>query len=235
MLDDKEDCRLLHGAAEQLARAEVPASVLAAIRVGRIAALRKPNGRVRALIVGDVLRRLVGRVMANLIVCPTTAGRLPPFSVRAAHVRWHGSCHAPAAHQDADGVGHVVHQGERGEQGDPLMPALYALAPHPALVEVQDQLLDGEALFAFLDDIYIVANPERVRPLLDALSAALWEHAHVQLRAGKTRIWNAAGGEPPSIADLTSDVSEVVWVGDWSLPPAQQGLLAFGAPLGHEA
>ena len=88
-----------------------------------------------------------------------------------------------------------------------------------------------ENLFASLDDIYIVANPERVRPLLDALSAALREHARVQLPAGKTRVWNAAG----SIADLTRDVSEPVWVGDCSLPPAQQGLLVLGAPLGHEA
>ena len=289
MLDDKEDCRLLHGAAEQLARAEVPATVLAAMRVGRIVALHKPNGRVRALVVGDVLRRLVGRVLAQQFApqlqdaclpfqfgLSTSAGaeavtrllraateaapRATILSVDAVGAFDHvarqamlrGLFERPAlqpllyarqfysepsayAWQDADGVGHVVHQGEGGEQGDPLMPALYALAQHPALVAVQDQLLDGEALFAFLDDIYIVANPERVRPLLDALSAALWEHARVQLHAGKTRIWNAAGEEPPSIADLTRDVSEPVWVGDWSLPPAQQGLLVLGAPLGHEA
>ena len=55
----------------------------------------------------------------------------------------------------------------------------------------------GEVVFAFLDDIYVVAEPERVRPLLDALSAALWEHARVRLHAGKTRIWNAAGEELP--------------------------------------
>ena len=135
--------------------------------------------------------------------------------------------------------GHRIQQGEGGEQGDPLMPALCALAQHPALAELQGQLLPGEAVFAFLDDIYVVAEPERVRPLLDALSAALWEHARDRLHAGKTRIWNAAGEEHPSIADLaaagSAGSSDPAWVGDWSLPPDQQGLTVLGAPLGHDA
>ena len=65
LLDDEADCSLLHRAAERLARADVPVPVVAAIRAGRIVALRKPNGRVRALVVGDVLRRLVGRTLAQ--------------------------------------------------------------------------------------------------------------------------------------------------------------------------
>ena len=50
------------------------------------------------------------------------------------------------------------------------MPALYALAQHEALVELQSQLLDGETVFALLDDVYIVAVPERVRALYDVLA-----------------------------------------------------------------
>ena len=65
LLDEEYDCRLLHGAAELLAQASVPEEALAGIRVGRMVALRKPNGRVRALVVGDVFRRLVGRVLAQ--------------------------------------------------------------------------------------------------------------------------------------------------------------------------
>ena len=65
LLDDDEDARLLHGAAVRLANADVPPEVLEGIRVGRLVALRKPNGRVRALVIGDVLRRLVGRVLAQ--------------------------------------------------------------------------------------------------------------------------------------------------------------------------
>ena len=59
MLDDEEDCRLLHGAAEQLARAEARHCW----HPGRT--LRKPSGRVRALVVGNVLRRFVGCVRAQ--------------------------------------------------------------------------------------------------------------------------------------------------------------------------
>eukprot|EP00439_Symbiodinium_sp_Y106_P055787 s4313_g7.t1 len=69
----------------------------------------------------------------------------------------------------------------------------------------------------FLDDVYVVNPPERVRVLYNALAAALWAHARIRLHEGKTRIWNAAGEEPPNIADLAAD-SEPVWVGDWSLP-----------------
>ena len=56
---------LLHRAAERLANADVPEQVLQALRLGRMVALRKPNGRVRALVVGDVFRRLVARALAQ--------------------------------------------------------------------------------------------------------------------------------------------------------------------------
>ena len=35
------------------------------------------------------------------------------------------------------GVTHEIHQGEGGEQGDPLMPLLFALGLHKSLVEAQ--------------------------------------------------------------------------------------------------
>ena len=89
-------------------------------------------------------------------------------------------------------------------------------------------------MFAFLDDTYIVAAPDRVRTLYDALASALWDRARIRLHQGKTRIWNAAGEEPPDIADL-GEGEESVWVGDWTLPPESQGLTALGSPLGHDA
>ena len=114
------------------------------------------------------------------------------------------------------------------------MPALYAPAQHEALRDLQSHLRDGEAVFAFLDDTYIVAAPERVRTLYDALASALWNRARIRLHHGKTRIWNAAGEEPPNISDL-GDGEESVWVGDWTLPPESQGLNVLGSPLGHDA
>ena len=57
---------------------------------------------------------------------------------------------------------HIIPQGEGGDQGDPLMPLLFSLAMHPSLVSTGDLLREGEKIFAFLDDMYLICKPERV-------------------------------------------------------------------------
>ena len=52
-------------AAQDLARADVPAAILEGLRLRRMVALQKPNGRVRGLVMGDVLRLLVSRTLAQ--------------------------------------------------------------------------------------------------------------------------------------------------------------------------
>ena len=136
---------------------------------------------------------------------------------------------------DCNATSHDIAQGEGGEQGDLLMPALYALAQQPALHDVQAALREGEAIFAYPDDTYIVAAPERVQELYECYRAAHWVHARAYINLGKTRIWNAAGEEPRDVAKLQHEGSDTVWVGDWSLPQAQQGLIVLGAPIGSEA
>ena len=101
-------------------------------------------------------------------------------------------------------------QGEGGEQGDLLMPALYSLAQHPALQEVQEQLRYGEAIFAYFDDTYITALPDRMRELYEAYKRALWAHSCVELKSPKTRVWNAAGEEPPGLAVLQRDADTAI-------------------------
>ena len=54
--------------------------------------------------------------------------------------------------EDEEGTVHVIPQGEGGDQGDPLMPMLFALGQHSSLVTVSDRLHHGERLCAFLDD-----------------------------------------------------------------------------------
>ena len=103
------------------------------------------------------------------------------------------------------------------------MPALFSLAQHPALEEVQGQLRDGEAIFAYLDDTYIIATPERINELYRAYQLALWAHVHIELNSRKTRVWNAAGEEPPGIEALRGEADTALWVGDWTLPPTQIG------------
>ena len=85
--------------------------------------------------------------------------------------------------EDSDGTTHTIVQGEGGEQGDPLMP----------LFAVQQQLREGEYLFAYLDDIYAVTEPNRT--VVGLLENALW--AGISMHQGKTKMWNRAGVEPP--------------------------------------
>ena len=69
--------------------------------------------------------------------------RVPGGSVASRFVRLF--CSEPSAYlwEDTENVAHTIHQGEGGEQGDPLMPFLFSVGQH-------------DALFADLDDNYLV-------------------------------------------------------------------------------
>ena len=65
LLDMPRDLRAFFQAGEKLSRAQVPSSVRDAIRLGRMTALEKPNGGVRGIVVGDIVRRLVACTMSQ--------------------------------------------------------------------------------------------------------------------------------------------------------------------------
>ena len=104
----------------------------------------------------------------------------------------------PSSYQwfDDQGAARVVTHAEGGEQGDPLMPLLFSIGIQGALEQVAASLLRGEQLCAFLDDMYLLCDPSRVRFLYDLLAAALARVAGIQLHQGKTRAWNRAGCHP---------------------------------------
>ena len=138
---------------------------------------------------------------------------------------------------DDCGDTHVIHQGEGGEQGDALMPMLYALGQHGALLSLQDFLLPHEHLFAYLDDIYVVCLPDRVGPIFKHLQEALDQYARIQVHLGKTQVWNRGGHYPPACQQMQeaaarADPQARVWRGEG--PPAQQGVRVLGIPIGHE-
>ena len=83
-------------------------------------------------------------------------------------------------------------------------------------------------LYAFLDDVYAVSSPHRVRAICDLLAQHLEARASIRLNSGKTRIWNTAGHQPANITSLGSEV----WVGNMQLPPQQRGITVLGAPVG---
>ena len=98
--------------------------------------------------------------------------------------------------EDDEGVVHEIDQGEGGEQGDPLMPLLFSLGQHAALRAVQRQLLPGELVLAYLDDIYVITTPDRVLAVYNLLQAELWRHARIRVHDGKTQVWNKSGMRP---------------------------------------
>ena len=77
LLDNERDTRLLFAMGEQLSRAETPRNINEVIRLGRMTALQKSSGGVRGIIVGDIVRRLVGRTMAQQMSNAVKAAMAP--------------------------------------------------------------------------------------------------------------------------------------------------------------
>ena len=89
--------------------------------------------------------------------------------------------------EDNEGVVHRIPQGEGGEQEHALMPLLFALGQHEALLAVSRQLRPNERLFAFLDDIYLTTKPDRVGAGYAILEQELRVHACIRVHR-KTKI-----------------------------------------------
>ena len=133
---------------------------------------------------------------------------------------------------------HEIAESEGGEQGDPLMPLLFSLGQHAALAAANARLQDGERLFAYLDDIYVICSPRRVLEVHRVLQEELWAHARIRIQNGKTQLWNRGGSEPAGVAEFTFaarlvEPDAVVWKSDPELPLSQSGLRVLGAPIGH--
>ena len=56
LLDNIEDSNKFYEIAQAFGHAQIPYEILSAIRVGQLKALEKPNGGVRSIVVGDVVR-----------------------------------------------------------------------------------------------------------------------------------------------------------------------------------
>ena len=118
------------------------------------------------------------------------------------------------------------------------MPMLFALGQHRALLAIQERLLEGERVFAFLDDIFVVCMPERVANVYTTIQQELFAHARISVHHGKTQVWNRGGIVPQDIDIITAAArvqvpDAVVWRGAQELPAARQGLNVLGAPIGH--
>ena len=131
---------------------------------------------------------------------------------------------------DDAGTVHTIRQAEGGEQGCPLMPALYSLAQHDALAAADAELLPSEVVLSFLDDLYIVTSRDRAGAAFREVATSVESRAGVQTNLGKLRAWSSGGGPaPPSLASLGPDV----WTSDKT--PAENGIKVLGTPIGQPA
>ena len=80
-----------------------------------------------------------------------------------------------------------------GEQGDPLMPMVFAFGQHPALPVTQARLLVNERVEKY-DDMCAVCRPDRCGAVFTILQQELPSRAEIQLHHGKTQVWNRSVG-----------------------------------------
>ena len=234
--DRESDVMAITMFANSFARGQIPSDIVAAVRLGRMTALQKPDGGVRGIVVGDYFRRLVSRTLAKQFAQKAEDATSPfqyALKTRAgcecvAHmVQASTEFSDSATIVSVDGVGafdlvsrtamlsglmdmeegdrllpfvrlfysdpstflwddevgdtHEIRQGEGGEQGDALMPLLFSLGQHRALKAVARGLEEGERLFAFLDDLYVICRPDRVQAVHRTMVQELWDHARISL------------------------------------------------------
>ena len=106
---------------------------------------------------------------------------------------------------DDSGEVHIIRQAEGGEQGCPLMPALFALAQHDALVEADGQLLPDECILSFLDDLYIKTTSCRAATATTTVTEAVERRASIRTNLGKLQTWTSNGQQPPRFAPQTTE------------------------------
>ena len=281
LLRDERSTDLILRLVQLIATGDLPPIAISLLRQGRLTALQKPNGKIRGIVSGEIVRRLVARTLAqqyatefreacepHQFALSTRAGtecvihalraaseidpsvtitsidgvgafdfisrramleglqRLPEAKSILPFVHlFYGSRSTYIWHDD-NGIAHDILQAEGGEQGDPLMPALFSLGLHVTLSEVSASLRDDEKVFAYLDDIYIVAKPSRTRELYDTIRHSLEVRIGISTNEAKTRCWNAQGVMPPNM--------DHGWRGGDDLPTTERGLIILGTPVGHD-
>ena len=125
---------------------------------------------------------------------------------------------------------HTIQQGDGGEQGDALMPALFCLGLHQALRRIQSALPPGADILAYLDDVYVVCDPDEVDHILQITRHELLTSCHINVNIGKLAIW---GPTPAPCPIAMAETTREAWQAD--KPEAERGIKVFGTRFGTNA
>ena len=113
------------------------------------------------------------------------------------------------------------------------MPALFCLAVQSALTAAQGELREGEAVFAYLDDVYLLTTPDRCAEVLLIISRHLQEKCGISVNQGKLQSWCPRGGPSPAGLLPFSTPEHTVWRSD--LPAEDNGVVVVGTPIGRDS
>ena len=83
---------LFHRVGELLGRGGIPEEVASVLRKVRMTALQKSGGGVRGIVVGDVVRRLVGRTIAQQLGKAGVPRSNTHYQPRQGANVWHTHC-----------------------------------------------------------------------------------------------------------------------------------------------
>ena len=132
--------------------------------------------------------------------------------------------------RDSQGTMHEILQGDGGEQGDAMMPALFCLALKSALTEIKQGLPEGASIHAYLDDIYVTCDRADAALIFHRIQEILSRVCHIDVNLGKLAAWSKADLPAP---DGFSTISSEAWKAD--KPDAERGVKILGTPLGTPA
>ena len=162
-LDNTEAVHLLTSAAEDFARSSVPDCIFKAFTMATMTALRKPDGGIRNQ---HVFSQIGGQDIGHAV----HVGRgesLRAFPIRFVHP--YGDCVGHAVRVVTDHGGGVGSANMEEENKGTPRPQKFRKAIHNAQTEVKVLPFEGEFLFAFLDDIKVLAKPGSIREVYGLL------------------------------------------------------------------